>query len=537
MDEFDLLCNFDDFYLSIKDIIIDEILKYHDIEEQERIKERFNQTLILFYDEDKEKVTYLDNLIDNKNKELLKKLFDKFNIKYNDENFKKKLSDLYMSSIEVSFHFDAIFDSKNKLGNRFIEEIVKKLYLELGFKIEDDEDLLNKIRTDKKLYSYFKEINDYRITLADEFNNYKNYIHTRYNKFYRNQESLAKREEETSINLYREFIKFLLDNGLVSDNDKEILKTKSVENIENYFDLRLLDLYKEEIYSDASFKVGGIDFIKANKYDQNLEKTKSYLNNCNIDDINLSEKIDMILDFRETLRDEYLLDTIGELPEIKDVFKKIKLYDNFFGENPNEKVYLLNNLILCDNWKLYKDVKCKNISFWYERRNHDIFKFLKCSPLNSLNLSENYIQVLIHEMIHISDNNFDLGILNEVLVEKLAWKVYNSIINKVLVKYPYLKLDTLNRLSAYDELFPLVDDFVEENFDILLKGKESGSMEYFYEKFGKDNFDEFMKYINEKFDLMCQYNLPNKQLLEQKGNIDEIKDNMRDYLVNNHKHK
>ncbi|MCI8778504.1 MAG: hypothetical protein HFI87_05085 [Bacilli bacterium] len=55
MDEFDLLCNFDDFYLSIKDIIIDEILKYHDIEEQERIKEKFNKALILFYDEDKEK--------------------------------------------------------------------------------------------------------------------------------------------------------------------------------------------------------------------------------------------------------------------------------------------------------------------------------------------------------------------------------------------------------------------------------------------------------------------------------------------------
>ncbi len=55
MDEFDLLGNFDDFYLSIKDIIIDEILKYHDIEEQERIKEKFNKALILFYDEDKEK--------------------------------------------------------------------------------------------------------------------------------------------------------------------------------------------------------------------------------------------------------------------------------------------------------------------------------------------------------------------------------------------------------------------------------------------------------------------------------------------------
>ena len=76
MDEFDLLCNFDDFYLNIKDIIIEEILKYHDSEEQEKIKERFNDALIVFYDEDKEKSTYLDGLIDKKNDELIKKLFE-----------------------------------------------------------------------------------------------------------------------------------------------------------------------------------------------------------------------------------------------------------------------------------------------------------------------------------------------------------------------------------------------------------------------------------------------------------------------------
>ena len=87
-------------------------------------------------------------------------------------------------------------------------------------------------------------------------------------------------------------------------------------------------------------------------------------------------------------------------------------------------------------------------------------------------------------------------------------------------------------------MFPLIDDFVDENFDTFIKGKESGNIEYFYEKFGKDNFDAFISYINKKYDLMSQYNLSSEQLLEQKGDIDEIKNNMRDYLVNNnHKHK
>lgn len=193
---------------------------------------------------------------------------------------------------------------------------------------------------------------------------------------------------------------------------------------------------------------------------------------------------------------------------------------------------ILKNLILDDDQKLYENVKCKNRVLWFRKNNQDMIKILKVGPL-SVN---HYIEILIHEMIHISDNNFDLGILDEILVEKLAWKVYNSIINKVLVKYPYLKLDT-SEIYGYIDLFPLVDDFIDENFAILLKGKESGNIEYFYELFGKDNFDAFTNYINEKYDLMCQYSLSSEQLLEQKGNIDEIKDNMRHYLVNNHKHK
>ncbi len=115
MDEFDLLCNFDNFYLSVKDIIINEILKYHDIEEQERIKERFNQALVLFYDEDKEKTAYLSNLISIKHDELIKKLFDKFGIEYNDTNFEDKQKALTIYAIDFAPTFDEIFDKQKKM--------------------------------------------------------------------------------------------------------------------------------------------------------------------------------------------------------------------------------------------------------------------------------------------------------------------------------------------------------------------------------------------------------------------------------------
>ncbi|MCI8778505.1 MAG: hypothetical protein HFI87_05090 [Bacilli bacterium] len=223
-----------------------------------------------------------------------------------------------MFSIISSLPFDVIFDSGYKLRNHLTEKIVKDLYLELGFKLEDNEDVLTKIRTDKELYSYFKAMNNYRLTLVDEFNNYKNYIYTRYNRFYHNQESLAKREEETSINLYKEFIKFLLDNNLVNNRDKEKLKGNGIDGIKSYLDLFCLDLFENKIYSDFSFKVGGIDFLKENKYDKNLEKTKKYLfDDCGISKDNLDEKIDMVLDCRESLRNKYLIATLGELPEIK----------------------------------------------------------------------------------------------------------------------------------------------------------------------------------------------------------------------------
>ncbi len=353
---------------------------------------------------------------------------------------------------------------------------------------------------------------------------------------------MAKRENEISIKLYKEFIKFLLDNGLVNNSDKEKLKDNGIQR---YGDLLSLELFENNVYSDCSFKVGGIDFIKAKKYDKDLEKTKAYLNSCDIVDESLDKKIDTVLEFRELLRNKYLLFTLGELPEIKKIFKKIAKYYmkmntlGFKDELDDEaQIGFLKYLILDDYSKLYKNSSANN-KVYNAMSNQVIVKILKYSPLDLVGRGSNYIEVLIHEMIHISDNIFEgLDLLNEILVEKLAWKIYNSIIKRILVKYPYLKLDNLKNIPAYDSLFPLVDDFIEENFDTFLKGKESGNKEYFYEKFGQDNFDEFMKYINEKFDLRQQYNLSSEQLLKKRGNIDEIKDNMRNYLANNNnKHK
>lgn len=533
MDEFDLLCNFDEFYLNIKDIIVDEILKYHDSGEQKKIKERFNKTLIVFYDEDKEKDNYLSRVLSNKSDELTKKLFDKFNIEYNDDNFKIKKNTLEIFLIDFAPIFDDIFGEQNKDNNYESKQVLEKWYDELDLKIDN---------TNENLYNYFKTMNDYRLTLANEFTDFKTYIHTRYNKIYRNQENLATKQNEISIKLYKEFISFLLDNGLVSSSDKENLQVRGIDNIQTYLDLFSLKLFKENIYSDFRFKVGGIDFIKANKHNSNLEQTKDYLNSCEISNESLDKKIDSVLEFRELLRDKYLLSTLGELPEIKKISKNVYDFMNqknfdILASNKTDAA-IIKELILDDDYKLYEKVKCKNkVLWWFRKDNHEMIKILKCAPLDIFNSNNNYIENLIHEMIHISDNNFDLGILDEILVEKLAWKIYNSIIKTILSKYPYLKLNT-SKKHGYIDLFPLVDDFIDENFDILLKGKESGNMEYFYEKFGKDNFDAFTRYINEKYDLMCQYSLSSEQLLEQKGNIDEIKNNMRSYLANNnHRHK
>ena len=63
MREIDMIFNFGETFVEIKDIILEEILKYYDKEEQENIKNRIDNTLFIFYDDNKLKVRILEKEI------------------------------------------------------------------------------------------------------------------------------------------------------------------------------------------------------------------------------------------------------------------------------------------------------------------------------------------------------------------------------------------------------------------------------------------------------------------------------------------
>lgn len=80
MREIDMIFNFGETFVEIKDIILEEILKYYDKEEQENIKNRIDNTLFIFYDDNKLKVRILEKEIFKYEETLFAQLMNKVKI-------------------------------------------------------------------------------------------------------------------------------------------------------------------------------------------------------------------------------------------------------------------------------------------------------------------------------------------------------------------------------------------------------------------------------------------------------------------------
>lgn len=80
MREIDIIFNFGETFVEIKDIILEEILKYYDKEEQENIKNRIDNTWFIFYDDNKLKVRILEKEIFKYEETLFVELMNKVKI-------------------------------------------------------------------------------------------------------------------------------------------------------------------------------------------------------------------------------------------------------------------------------------------------------------------------------------------------------------------------------------------------------------------------------------------------------------------------
>lgn len=124
MREIDMIFNFGETFVEIKDIILEEILKYYDKEEQENIKNRIDNTLFIFYDDNKLKVRILEKEIFKYEETLFAELNEKLNLK--DKNGKDLISSLKSGNNLFSQIINKDIYTEDEMKENYFNDIYTK---------------------------------------------------------------------------------------------------------------------------------------------------------------------------------------------------------------------------------------------------------------------------------------------------------------------------------------------------------------------------------------------------------------------------
>lgn len=545
------LFNFENFYNDIKELLINSILQKYAEEDREIVKSRALNTYICFHDSIDNKLKYLDKMAMNYEDVLCRKFFDKFNIKYNDNNYNEKKKKIFIygltASIPISYIISISKDDQPCEMVPLIANIVKEFLIEIGISVTSDSSL-EKIIRDKDLVKYVIEIDNYRQSLLDELIKYKNEIKRKYSTIYEELDTNNSNALDISSKLSLKFNKFLMDNNFLIDSDKEKIKN-GASNEE-------LDFYKNRLFTDSSFLIGAIDYLDADissynrEYEKNTRLIKDYFKEARVDVTH--ENIKKIIDFRETLRDEYLLKVVAKEEsnqKMLDGFFNYLVDKNYITQEARNKDEDMNKLIvyfskycICqDNIKLLNiDESNKVIS---GRINGMRYRILKVSPISTYINYYGIIRVLIHEIIHTLDinNSTKLGVFNECCVEIFAMKIWQELFPILKKKYPeYSSIYEAQENTFYYELFPLCYEFINDNLEFIIHCKANDKIDSLYEKFGSNNFNQFIDLLNYSFDLIRRNNTRYKDL----SNKDIIFDNaqaliskMNEFMLNDMQYK
>ena len=131
MREIDMIFNFGETFVEIKDIILEEILKYYDKEEQENIKNRIDNTLFIFYDDNKLKVRILEKEIFKYEETLFAELNEKLNLK--DKNGKDLISSLKSGNNLFSQIINKDIYTEDEMKENYFNDIYTKIFKLLNF--------------------------------------------------------------------------------------------------------------------------------------------------------------------------------------------------------------------------------------------------------------------------------------------------------------------------------------------------------------------------------------------------------------------
>lgn len=540
MREIDMIFNFGETFVEIKDIILEEILKYYDKEEQENIKNRIDNTLFIFYDDNKLKVRILEKEIFKYEETLLAELNEKLNLK--DKNGKDLISSLKSWNNLFSQIINKDIYTEDEMKENYFNDIYTKIFKSLNFDLNYEDDLIEQVRNNEEYYKIVKKIYNEISIYKSKYDSFENYIKVKYKNIYDDSKIQTENETKYQKVYCKLFLKYLDSNNLLNKTDKERLKS------DTDYCLFMYDCNK--LFSDYEFKYGKSDYILdnnlSNAHPKECEDVINYLNECGIEKEKYYPLLENVRKYRELILDHYLLNTIGKEKEFKKILDwneenilEANNISDFFDTKREEKLCLIEHLIQLDYLK-YQDRTYDTVLQYSDKSKKNWEIIMKISPCNSFFINDNYFKTLVHEMIHVVDGPIkDIGYLNEILVEKFTLIIYEKIKVKLEKKYPFIDFDNKNNNCFYHNLFPIFDSIIGNNLTKYIECKGTATKTCtLYEYFDTENIEELTKLIDETYNKMLINNLNSSDLLKDTDLMNKVKilkDSIDNYILSNEK--
>lgn len=536
MREIDLIFNFSQFFTEFKDIILQEILQYYDLDEQKNIKKRIDDTLFIFYNDTQLKISILENEIMKYEKKLITEMSEKLG--FNDKNIDNIFvtigglnSKLFLNIVENIYDEDIL---------PYVQKMYTTVFQELGFNLDYNDNWFEQVRNNKEYYKIIEKINNEMTIYNAKLDSFKNYIQVKYKTIYDSFDIQSVNKAKMKKYYEKNFLEFLAKHNLLNKKDQDHLKSNEL--------YMLFDCYN--IFFDDEFENGDSDYVldyintpnALDNHNKERNKVISYLNDCNIPKEKFKSVLLKVKEYRNLIRNDYLLNTLGEEKEIKDFFdwyQKNLVHIESIGENcsliDTDKLWILNTI------STQQKGNCRaSCVVYHGHYNNKKLHVLKFSAAQLFCSNVNYFQTLIHEMIHVVDGIIeDTGYLDEILVDKFSLIIYEKIKPKLKNKYPFIDFDKDWYKNAYQDLYPVFDNIIDANLLKYIKCKGIENRENtLFEYFGKENIEELIKLINETFDKLAFSNLKPSTLLndtELIQKVNTLKNNIENYIMSEEK--
>ena len=176
--------------------------------------------------------------------------------------------------------------------------------------------------------------------------------------------------------------------------------------------------------------------------------------------------------------------------------KSVCIFSSFYHLSSTDIIHELNHVVEADV-KVSKNVLSSKTGFRY------IKQYIEGDSLSE---------------IFYPDLRHDATIFNEVVNDYLTNKI-NDILVADNFKIGDVKLPSTG--SAYADLFPIFQDFIEENMKDIIRCRMSNKPLLFNRVIGEDNFQKLAYYADKIFDLYRRYDIVS-QFLEKTHICDEI---------------